>query len=61
VASAAPVWLLDEPANGLDGAGVHILEALIAGHRAAGGVVLVATHLPIDLPRALPIPLVEAA
>jgi heme exporter protein A len=57
VASAAPVWLLDEPANGLDDASVRVLEKLIAGHRDRGGVALVATHLPIDVPGAAPIPL----
>jgi heme exporter protein A len=61
VASGAPVWLLDEPANGLDERAVATLEALIADHRAAGGVVLVATHLPIRLPDAVPIALGEAA
>lgn len=52
VASGAPIWLLDEPANGLDLASVALLEALIATHRAAGGIALVATHLPIALPDA---------
>jgi len=61
VASAAPVWLLDEPANGLDTASVAALTTLIAAHRAAGGVALVATHLPIDLPDAQPIVLGAAA
>jgi len=54
-ASGAPLWLLDEPANGLDDASVGTLETLIAGHRAAGGMVLIATHLPIDVPGAQPI------
>ena len=53
VASGAPVWLLDEPANGLDLASVATLEGLIADHRAGGGIALVATHLPIALPGAL--------
>jgi len=61
VASGAPVWLLDEPANGLDDASVRTLETLIAGHRAAGGIVLIATHLPIDVPGAQSILLGEAA
>lgn len=52
VASGAPVWLLDEPANGLDAESVRTLEALIAEHRAGGGIALVATHLPIALPDA---------
>ena len=50
--SEAPVWLLDEPANGLDTASIARLETLIAGHRASGGIVLVATHLPLALPDA---------
>ncbi|CAN5404679.1 heme ABC exporter ATP-binding protein CcmA [soil metagenome] len=52
LASGAPVWLLDEPANGLDIAAVARLQTLIARHRAAGGVALVATHLPLSLPDA---------
>lgn len=52
VASGAPVWLLDEPANGLDAESVRVLEGLIVGHRAGGGIALVATHLPIALPNA---------
>ncbi len=53
VASHAALWLLDEPANGLDAAAVARLEALIAGHRAAGGAVMVATHQPIVVPGAV--------
>lgn len=52
LASAAPIWLLDEPGNGLDTASVVMLEARIAAHRAGGGLVLVATHQPIALPGA---------
>jgi heme exporter protein A len=61
VAGGAAVWLLDEPANGLDDASVATLETLIADHRAAGGIVLVATHLPIHLPGAQRIVLEVAA
>lgn len=57
LASGAKVWLLDEPANGLDVASVAVLEGLIAAHLAGGGAVLVATHLPIDLPGATEIAL----
>ncbi|MEP9359301.1 heme ABC exporter ATP-binding protein CcmA [Sphingomonas sp. KR3-1] len=52
VASGAAIWLLDEPANGLDAASVARLEVLIAGHRSGGGIALVATHQPIALPDA---------
>lgn len=57
VASGAKLWLLDEPANGLDAASVTMLEGLIAAHRAEGGAVLVATHLPVDLPGAVEVAL----
>jgi len=52
VASGAPIWLLDEPGNGLDAASVGRLEALIARHRGSGGIVLAATHLPLAIPGA---------
>jgi heme exporter protein A len=57
LASGSKLWLLDEPANGLDAASVTTLERLIAAHRAGGGAVLVATHLPIALPGAVEIAL----
>ncbi|WP_425228052.1 heme ABC exporter ATP-binding protein CcmA [Sphingomonas sp.] len=51
-ASGADLWLLDEPANGLDTDGVTMLEGLIGRHRAAGGAVLMATHQPLAVPSA---------
>jgi heme exporter protein A len=48
----APLWLLDEPTVGLDAASVERLGGLLAAHRAAGGAVLAATHLPLPLPGA---------
>jgi heme exporter protein A len=52
IASEAPVWLLDEPANGLDAASVTMLERLVAAHRARGGIALVATHIGLAVPGA---------
>lgn len=52
LAAPAPVWLLDEPSVALDKASVRALEAVIAQHRAAGGMVLVSTHADIALPGA---------
>ena len=49
IASNAPLWLLDEPANGLDSEGQERLAAAMARHRAQGGAVLAATHQPIGL------------
>jgi heme exporter protein A len=45
-------WLLDEPLNGLDAEGTALVEELIAERRATGGVAIVASHQPIDLPGA---------
>lgn len=53
IASGAPLWLLDEPANGLDTAALGLLETAIATHRASGGAILVASHTPIRLPDAI--------
>jgi heme exporter protein A len=49
VSSHAPLWLLDEPANGLDSEGQDRLAAAIAAHRAGGGAILAASHQPIGL------------
>lgn len=45
-----PLWLLDEPTNALDGAGQQALASLVAGHRAAGGMVIAATHVDLGWP-----------
>ena len=45
----APLWLLDEPTTGLDAASVERLRPLLATHRAAGGIVIAATHIPLPL------------
>ncbi|KAK4284509.1 hypothetical protein QN277_001333 [Acacia crassicarpa] len=44
-----PIWLLDEPSVALDTEGVKLLEYIIAEHRKNGGIVIVATHLPIKI------------
>jgi heme exporter protein A len=49
IASGAPLWLLDEPANGLDAEGQERLAAAMAAHRAGGGAILAASHQPIGL------------
>lgn len=49
MAGGAPLWLLDEPANGLDADGQVRLAAAMAAHRAQGGAILAASHLPLGL------------
>jgi heme exporter protein A len=48
----APLWLLDEPTTALDVASISRLGAVLARHRAAGGMVIAATHLDLPLPEA---------
>jgi heme exporter protein A len=50
--SKGMLWLLDEPTLGLDEASVARLGIMLAAHRARGGVVVAATHLPLPLPNA---------
>jgi heme exporter protein A len=45
-----PLWLLDEPTNALDAAGVAAVDTLIAEHRARGGAVLLTAHGSLALP-----------
>ena len=54
-ASDAALWLLDEPAVGLDAASVERLTSAIRTHRAGGGAVIVATHgdIGLDAPQRL--------
>jgi heme exporter protein A len=44
-----PVWLLDEPTVSLDAASTAVLAGVVAEHTRAGGLALVATHLPLGL------------
>ena len=61
LASPAPLWLLDEPSTGLDEASMLDLLAAIAEHRADGGLVAIATHLPLPLPAARTLSLADFA
>jgi heme exporter protein A len=47
--SDAPLWLLDEPTGGLDTASLKRVGALLRTHRARGGIVVAATHVPLPL------------
>ncbi len=62
--SDAKIWLLDEPANGLDAASVEHLGTVLQNHLDSGGIILAASHIPLpikfDLKLALE-PIVQAA
>lgn len=47
-----PVWLLDEPTAALDSQAEGLIGELISKHQDAGGIVVAATHQPLDLIRA---------
>jgi heme exporter protein A len=61
IAGPAAIWMLDEPGNGLDKEAQARLEAAIANHRAAGGIVVAATHQPLAMDGAVKIPMGSAA
>jgi heme exporter protein A len=46
----AAIWLLDEPLSGLDTASQALVSALVAEHCAGGGIALIASHQPLDVP-----------
>ena len=45
IASDAPIWLLDEPYNGLDQANVARLDEALHRHTKSGGIALIASHI----------------
>lgn len=57
LASGADIWLLDEPGNGLDAASLTRLGEAMAAHRGKGGIVVAASHQPLDLPGAITVAL----
>ena len=48
-ASAATLWLLDEPTTALDARATACLMEAIARHRAGGGMVVISTHAELAL------------
>jgi heme exporter protein A len=47
-----PLWLLDEPTAALDAGSQARLAAMMRDHLGGGGLLVVATHAPLDLPGA---------
>ena len=50
IGQSAPVWLLDEPLNGLDADGAALVQELAGEHCRAGGICVIASHQPFALP-----------
>jgi heme exporter protein A len=49
LASGAPVWLLDEPLNGLDSASAAAMGTIMEHHLGHGGTIIAASHLPLPV------------
>lgn len=50
VSQRAPIWLLDEPLSGLDAFSQAMVSALVSEHCANGGIAVIASHQPLDVP-----------
>ncbi len=44
-----PLWLLDEPTNGLDTSGQKLFANLMGDHLSRGGLIIAATHTPLGI------------
>jgi heme exporter protein A len=50
IAAERPLWLLDEPATALDAASQTVLSGIMREHLTQGGMIIAATHAPLDIP-----------
>jgi len=60
IIAARPIWLLDEPTAGMDGASVARVIAAIDNHAAQGGAAIIATHEALGFAHARAITMAEA-
>jgi heme exporter protein A len=49
------LWLLDEPYDALDAAGIATLDALLAAHARRGGAVVLTSHQPLAITEPRPV------
>lgn len=49
IGQGAPLWLLDEPLNGLDADGAALVQQLAHEHCQTGGICIIASHQPFVL------------
>ena len=47
--AGASTWLLDEPFDALDAAGIETLDALLRSHAKRGGSVVLTSHVPLTI------------
>lgn len=48
--SRAALWVLDEPLTALDVAAIGLIQSRLAAHVAGGGMVVLTTHQPVEVP-----------
>ena len=48
IVAPRPLWLLDEPLTALDAAGSDLVSALAQAHLSCGGMIVAASHQPLD-------------
>ena len=53
------LWLLDEPFVGLDSQGVEMLLEKIEQHRQDGGIIILTSHIALDMPNCTVLSLTE--
>jgi heme exporter protein A len=61
IGQGTPIWLLDEPLNGLDSDAARLVGEITATHCAGGGIAVVASHQSFDLPAMRRIELIDFA
>lgn len=61
IGASPGLWLLDEPLNGLDAAGVALVFDELRAFREQGGMAVIASHQPLDVPDLRRIDLAEFA
>jgi heme exporter protein A len=49
IAVRRPIWLLDEPTSALDTGGQNLFATLMRDHLARGGLIIAATHAPLEV------------
>ena len=49
IGQQAPIWLLDEPLNGLDMRGAALITEIVNEHCGNGGIAVIASHQPFAL------------
>ena len=52
VSNPQPLWILDEPYVALDTAAIGVVVGLIGAHLQRGGLAVLTTHQPVELPAA---------